>query len=202
MKMNIPLTILALCLNLAVFTACNKKEILEPQKPALPALSDPIPYEALGSGTIVFERIGPAPGEYSGCYVIDINQRKTRALDLGNCASYRVSPDGEWIVFSKYSGLATEWDIYKTDISGNHLQILTTLKGFERCPSWSPDGTRIFFWFEGEYPPRLYAQSPVPEASDLQKIRDLTYFSAGNQILLLPSGAVTVAGSGAIAFVT
>lgn len=64
-------------LTLVLFISCDKNEVVGPEEPQLPELTDAIPYDKLGSGTIVFARTGPYPGEYSGCYVIDVDQRKT-----------------------------------------------------------------------------------------------------------------------------
>ena len=87
--------ILPLFLTLLVFIACNKKEVLEPQKIEFHAFTDPILYDVLGSGTIVFERIGPYPGEYEGCYIIGIDNQKTWTFDFGLVTGYCVSPNGK-----------------------------------------------------------------------------------------------------------
>ncbi|RMH83544.1 MAG: hypothetical protein D6681_16890, partial [Calditrichaeota bacterium] len=122
-----------------------------PEEPQLPALTDPIPYELLGSGTIVFHRTGPYPGKYAGCYVIDVDNRKTRGFDFGLAVGFCVSPDGNKIAFTKYSSYVSVYDVYVINTDGSQLTRLDNFQGQDRFPSWSPDGDRLFFWVDG-YP--------------------------------------------------
>jgi len=153
--------ILPLFLTLLVFIACNKKEVMEPQKIEFRAFTDPIPYDVLGSGTIVFERIGPYPGEYEGCYIIDIDNQKTWAFDFGLATGYYVSPDGEKIAFTMHSG-KNAYDVYMINIDGTNLIRLDAIKGQDRYPCRVPDGTNVLFWVEGVNPTTLYMKSATP----------------------------------------
>ena len=130
---------------LFLLISCSKKEIIEPQEQELPPLTDSILYKVLGNGIIVFERIGPYPGEYSGCYVVDLDQRKSWEFDYALSTAYWVSPNGEKITFTKYSGSTPNYDVYTVDIDGNNIQIITEMECHERFPSWSPDGSKLFF---------------------------------------------------------
>ncbi|GAB4343895.1 MAG: hypothetical protein Kow0037_32280 [Calditrichia bacterium] len=193
-KSTILKTGILFCLFLAllIFCSCDEKEILEPGGPQLPPLTDPIPYEALISGTIVFERIGPYPGEYSGWYVIDVGKRKNWSLGFKvPVALQAVSPDGEKILFSANS-------IYVMNIFGSDVQKLTENE-FGGFASWAPDGSKIYF--RQKYPERLYSQSPVPRANDLQLIHQFTVSIGGQEYYNYPSGAVTVSPNGKIAYV-
>lgn len=189
---------------LAVFTlcmliSCDKKEVLGPEEPQLPELTDAIPYDMLGSGTIVFKRTGPDPGEYAGCYVIDVDQQKTWSFNFPLATNYRVSPDGKKIAFTMYSGLESAYDVYTVNIDGTNLEQLDALDGQDRFPSWSPDGSKIFFWTNL----KLYSQSPVPNATDLKVIRKLTFQfePGGTEWCIEPSGAVSVSSNGKIVYV-
>lgn len=163
---------LFMVLILLIITSCNKKTPSEPEI-ELPPLNDPIPYDTLLSGTIVFERIGPYPGEYDGCYVIDIDRRKTWALDLGstNRSSYCVSPNGEKIAFTMYSDIKTLFDVYIVDIDGTNLVRLAALEGQDRYPSWTPDSKKVLFWVANR--PTLYMKSHDADSDDLVKIMEL-----------------------------
>lgn len=179
-----------------IFISCDKKLILEPEGPErlevtqLPELTDAIPYDKLGSGTIVFERIGY---EYSGCYVIDVDQRKTWGFDFSLSLSqgYCISPDGSKIAFTLYYGQESYYDVYLVNIDGTNLVKLDALSGMDLFPSWSPDGSKIFFR-EASVPDKLYSKSPIPHARDLRMIKEF------NQD---PSGAVSVSSTGKIAYV-
>jgi len=56
---------------------------------------------------------------------------------------HRVSPDGQWIVFSR-SGV--QEDLFLTRIDGSQYRRLTDDSFRDRGPSWSPDGQRIAFY--------------------------------------------------------
>ncbi len=185
--------ILPLFLTLLVFIACNKKEILESQRPEIPTLTDPIPYDVLGRGTIVFERTGPYPGEYEGWYVISVEQKKTWSLEFKNIVGLdAISPDGKRISFTAEA-------IYTVNTDGSNVQKITDT-GFGYMAAWSPDSKKLYF--RQKYPPRLYSQSAIPHATDLKLIKKFTVQPNPNdpEYYIRPSGAVTVAPDGKIAY--
>src|SRR5512133_3057711 len=71
---------------------CKEESPMEPVPLSLPPLSDFIPYEELGEGTLVFERIGPTGTNYQGLYVLQIGQKRSLALN-GEIYGPAVSPD-------------------------------------------------------------------------------------------------------------
>ena len=56
---------------------------------------------------------------------------------------HRLSPDGQWIVFSR-SGV--QEDLFLTRVDGSQYRRLTDDAFRDRGPSWSPDGQRIAFY--------------------------------------------------------
>ena len=56
---------------------------------------------------------------------------------------HRVSPDGQWIVFSR-SGV--QEDLFLTRVDGGQYRRLTDDAFRDRGPTWSPDGERIAFY--------------------------------------------------------
>jgi Tol biopolymer transport system component len=56
---------------------------------------------------------------------------------------HRVSPDGQWIVFSR-SGV--QEDLFLTRFDGSQYRRLTDDPFRDRGPTWSPDGQRIAFY--------------------------------------------------------
>jgi len=185
--------ILPLFLTLLVFIACNKKEILESQRPEIPALTDPIPYDVLGRGTIVFERIGPYPGEWESWYVINVEQKKTWSLQFKRSTWLDfISPDGKKIAFSAHA-------IYTMNIDGSEMQKITEGE-FGYMSSWSPDSKKLYF--RQDFPPRLYSQSAIPNATDLKQIKIFTIqtYPGSPEWIIAPSGAVTISSEGKIAY--
>lgn len=156
--------------------ACNKETPVEPNIPSLPLppLTDTIPYDVLGQGKVVFERIGPFSGRYKGLYVIDIDEQSSWGIDIGLEVSPVVSPDGKKIATSKYS-YSSEWssstwyDIHVMNIDGTNQQNISYIVGQDRTPSWTHDSKQILFHVEAHPDsPKvpLYKQSPVANPPD------------------------------------
>jgi len=183
---------------IGLLVQCSPDDVLNPWDNDLPDLTDAIPWESLGSGRIVFQRIGPYPGAYEGVYVMDLDRKKSWALQFSLATAYHISPDGEKIVFSMYSGSNNAYDIYSVNIDGSHLQKLTGLIGQDRFPVWSAQGDRIHFWLEGSEPPALYTQSAVPRANDLRRI--MNFLITEQQWIISPSGGVSVSSTGNIVY--
>jgi len=152
------------------FLACPSKENT-PSTPTLPAsLPDPIPYENLIQGKLVFERIGPSENNYSGVYVIDVNTRKSWGIDYGAGDAPQVSPDGSRIAFSKLAD-QTIYDIHVMRIDGTQVQNISSLPDQDRQPSWTPDGNQVLFWIDTFPDIPLYRQTAVANPQDRMVIR-------------------------------
>ncbi|MBL8230286.1 MAG: PD40 domain-containing protein [Bryobacterales bacterium] len=56
-----------------------------------------------------------------------------------------ISPEGNYVAFSGNGEDGSNWDIYVILSDGSEMRRLTTDKGSDRYPVWSPDGKRIAF---------------------------------------------------------
>jgi len=192
----LPLIVIISAILFMFFPLSCKKE--DPILNQIPELTDPIPFDKLGAGTIAFKRIGPL-GEYAGCYVVDVEQRKTWSLSFPLAGAYSISPEGKKIAFTKYTNSITVYDIYLVNVQGTSLKQLSSTIGQDKFPSWSPDGNRVFYWVEGQTH-ALFSQSPNPARPDLTMILILSSYPP-NPYYIDISGAVSVSPAGKIAFV-
>jgi Tol biopolymer transport system component len=166
--------ILAIFLAIAANFACQKDtdEPPDPTPPTpFPPLTDAIPYEKLGQGKLVFERIGPSENNYQGVYVIDINSQSSWGIGSDVFDTPAVSPNGQKIAFTRLGGLPEPlYDVYIMDIDGSNIQDVSGVDGQDRSPSWVPDSSQILFWVYETEPP-LYRQSPVQNPIDRTLIK-------------------------------
>ena len=147
--------------------------------PHFPPLTDTIPYEKLGQGKLVFQRIGPMDNNYSGVYVIDIDNQSSWGIGSGVFNSPAVSPDGQKIAFARWASYDSFHAVHIMDINGSNIQSVTFMEGQDRSPSWTPDSSQILFWVALGEPP-LYRQSPVPNPVDRTLIKTFSY--EGNKL--------------------
>lgn len=127
---------------------CNSStEPSGPSGPTLPPLTEEIPYEILGSGKIVFERIGPPVNNYQGVYVIDIDNRKVWGISGGAIHAPNISPNGDKIAYTKLFNSERFFDVFLMDINGKNRHVFSNTKGSDKFPEWSPDGTHLYFYY-------------------------------------------------------
>lgn len=164
-------------------------------------LSDNIPYQALGSGKILFERRYD-DGE-SVFYVIDIDKRKSSGFKLKSPITQpSISPSGTQIACSLLNAedLNPTWNIYVMDLDGSDCFPAFLSDQPASYPTWSNDGSKIIYYTSGS-DGRLYMQSPVEDASDrveLTRFRD----DDDPEWLINPIGGFTVAPSGELVSVS
>ncbi len=156
-------------------SGCKNNSPSEPILPQLPALTDSIPFEQLGGGKLIFQRIGPQANAYSGAYVLDISQKRSWGIS-GEVNGPAVSPDGQMIAYTTYATVQTAYDVFIMNSDGGARQRVSDIAGQEHCPSWTYDGKQILFFAfpfslsDGFTP--LYRQSPVPNPTDRVVIVD------------------------------
>jgi len=65
-----------------------------------PTFDDSIPYNILGHGKLVFERIGPVDNAYNGVCVVDMDQQRKWEISGEIMNDPAVSPDGNNIAYT------------------------------------------------------------------------------------------------------
>lgn len=169
---------------------------MEPNIPLFPTLTDPIPFARLGQGKLAFERIGPPGNEYSGMYVVDVDQQRSWGISEGHYGeglfTPAISPDGRQIAFTASTSFQTSYDVYIMNIDGTNRQRVSDLAGNEHTPAWTYDGKQILFHASILTPPLvtpLYRQSPVPNPTDRVLLFDFGFID-------IPEGHVSAASDG------
>jgi Tol biopolymer transport system component len=180
------LLITILCLS--QFSCSKDDNPVDPSERDLPPLEDEIPYDFLGSGKILFERVGPYPGEYEGFYIIDIDNRKTWGMGIQSSSDPCLSIDGNKIAFTHSNGSDTFYDIYTMNLDGSNMKRVTNLGGQERCPSWSPYNDKIVFWISNS-PDYIYTVDV--SNSKLTLVQELKNYQA-QPSTYIPSGRMSV----------
>jgi TolB protein len=191
--------LLLMTCSLTISSSCSKHHDKEQNTPTLPPFDDPVPYNLLGQGKLVFKRIGPPGNAYSGFYVIDIDQKQCWNIDCGYARGPSVSPDGDLIAYTKWGTDETAWDAFIMDIEGKNQKDITSLVGNENTPSWTFDGTHLLYSLDCFYTntnmiEALYSQSPIPNSSDRVQILDYNTIDPPN--LLVGDGIVSSSSNG------
>ena len=158
-------------------------------------LSDNIPYQALGSGKILFERnYGQGSSLF---YVIDADKKKSSGFKLGSPVTQpNISPDGTKIVCSLLNSadLNSAWNIYVMNIDGSDCFPAFQSDRGANYPTWSFNGSKIIF-YTGNPDGRLYMQSPIKNSSDSVELTKFHY-DDDPQWLIDPSGGFTLSPDG------
>ena len=167
-------------------------------------LTDPIPFDRLAPGMLVFQRIGPPGNRYMGAYVVATGQQRSRGISYVPVNDPSVSPDGSRIVFTSFSTIPTAEDVYVVGYDGTNLERVSDLAAKEQSPGWASDGRQIFFFAvplasTGDSV-QLYRQSPGRQTGDRVLVFDSgtitppTRFSG--PVSASPTGTLLVAGGG------
>jgi dipeptidyl aminopeptidase/acylaminoacyl peptidase len=182
---------------LMIRSSCREEP--ESVGPVLPPFDDPISYDLLGQGKLVFARIGPPEDAYNGFYVVDIDQQRCWNIDCGLTFAPSVSPEGARIAYTKWGTDQTSNDIYIMDIDGSHPVDVTGVTGDEYTPSWTFDGAQILysldlFYDNSHNTEALYRQSPLPDPVDRTQI--LNYSTIDPPNFILGRGLVSSSSAG------
>ena len=145
MRIGILFFILSTFINLSCLNEPSK-ENNNLSFPALPSLQDQIPFEKLGKGKIVFERIGPFENNYSGIYIINLDNKSTNSRS-GTIWGSAISPDGNKIAYKTLTPYpaVSYYDIYIMNSDGTGSSQVTNIEGQEGPPSWTPDSKKILY---------------------------------------------------------
>jgi Tol biopolymer transport system component len=138
-------------------------------------LSDSIPFEALGSGKIVFERTYAQGG--SSFYMIDVDNKTTSGFQTENPMTQPcISPDGSKIACSirKSADVNAAWNIYVMNTDGSECFPAFSSDTSAYFPTWNNDGSKIIFYTGGKGG-KLYRQSPAENATDREELAKFSY---------------------------
>src|ERR1041385_3431870 len=138
-------------------------------KPTTPAL-EPVAYDALGSGKVMFSRIG-AGGRVSAVYLIDAAAHRT-SIVFATCTSLvfgpALSPTGDRVAWLRLTDFQSCYDVYVTDLSGGNARQLSAFScNSEGTPAWTPAGGAVVFLVDagistwGIFQRELAGNSPV-----------------------------------------
>lgn len=184
---------------LALMDSCNKNNDKIPEEDpykviSLSPVTDKIPYEVLGSGKIVFNRISLQ--DINGFYIIDLDNKKTSGFKLINSSPWPSSPnishDGTKIVCSMFT-INTAVTIDLIDLDGSNCHPISyNLSSQPRYPTWTPDGSKVIFYTDDTDYGVLYMQSPVENANDTLVLTKFYYGDDDPNWFILPSGGFSI----------
>ena len=122
------------------------------------------PVSASTTGTLAYYS-SPSLNTVAEWY--DAQGRQTGTLDIprGHYEHLRISPDGSHAVFVK-SISPSESSLWLVDLNRGSAVPLSSGKGRNDSPVWSPDGSRVAFAADREGPQNIYVKSvgdPAPE---------------------------------------
>jgi Tol biopolymer transport system component len=175
-----------------------------PFPPVFPVLMDPIPYDDLAPGILVFQRVGPVGNSYIGMYAMDTRQKRSLGYSSVKIGEPAISPDGLNIAFTTYTTVPDAEDVYVMDIEGSMRHWITEIHGREESPSWTFDAAKIMFLSVPDSTRSdsvlLYRQSPVPKAGDRELLFDSRKKIPGvrvkGPVSMSPGGTLLVGGGG------
>ncbi len=104
-----------------------------------------IPFDALGSGKLLFTR--DFDDREGGAFLIDIDKRSTRGLELegyGYLRESTISPDGNHIVYSLRDS-ENQYEVQLISIDGSNPTNLSNSPWDCTNPSWTPDSDHILY---------------------------------------------------------
>lgn len=119
-------------------------------------------------------------------YELNIASGKATPLTdkLGALNGPEISPDGNYIVFKRWSVASNQEQVWLMDRDGSKPHRLFNGTGWD--PTWSPDGTKVLFASDRDGATQLYVGnvdgSQVHKISDLPSIRGRSDWSVLDQI--------------------
>ena len=160
---------------------------------SLGPLADEIPFEELGAGKIVFFRNDLS--DSSGCYVIDIDQKRSYGFRLHSSIRMpNISPDGSKIACSLNDSPAPfpTWNIYCMDIDGTNCFPVSA--SGEIFPTWTPDGSHIICYLRELDGPLYMLPASENPSERVEMIR--FYYGDDPDWCIDPSGGFSMSPDG------
>jgi Tol biopolymer transport system component len=157
-------------------------------------LTDKIPFQALGSGKILFDRMYDP--DRSGFYIIDIDKKTTSGFRLNSLTvEPNISPDGTRLACSLLNDdWKNSWNIYIMNLDGSDCFPSYKSYEWESYPTWTPDGSKIIYYNQGNEGP-LYMQSPIENATDRVELTKF-YYGDDPEWIIIPSGGFSISPAG------
>jgi len=110
---------------------------------------------------------------------------------LGTLTGPEISPDGQSIVFMRWTPASNQEQVWLMDRDGNHPRRVVAGTGWD--PTWSPDGTRILFASDRDGSNQLYVVnadgSALRKITSLPALRGRSDWSPLNQIVTYSGAA-------------
>jgi Tol biopolymer transport system component len=195
--------IIHLLLFLSVIISCCKKEpVVEKQVDEGPfsvtsliALSDNIPYQTLGNGKILFERINNLGG--SAFYIIDIDKKRSSGFRMKSLIHQpNISPSGTKIACSLLNAAdpLSTYNIHIMNLDGSECFTAFKSDKWTDYPTWNKDGTKVIFYNSG-IDGMLNMQSPVENSPDRVELTKF-YYNDDPGWIIKPRGGFSISPAG------
>ena len=112
---------------------------------------EPVAFEVIGSGKVMFQRIGDLDrgGTFHAVYLIDADARQTSTV-LDTVSSFivwgtSISPAGDEVAWRRWNPEGC-YSVYTTDLTGGRPRRLSFFScNSEDDPSWTPLGSAVVF---------------------------------------------------------
>ncbi len=132
----------------SLLAACGNSSTDPIGDPTVPVL-EPIDFDVLGSGKVLFHRLGEisSGGGRRYLYLIDGDARLALPVfqDDGFLATPALSPGSDAIAYLTWTDLESGMDIYTRALVGGAPRRLTTGRG-EGAPTWLADGSGVLYF--------------------------------------------------------
>jgi Tol biopolymer transport system component len=138
-----------------------------------------IPFDAVGHGTIAFQRSfwSGRSGDRPGVYVVDVDASKTWLLDRFWMSAPAISPDARQFAYVSSTPQSlkdfTFENLYVTNAHGTGETQVTSLQGSEGPPSWTVSGSQLVFAASTDlFSPRrqFFSQSVFANSRDATRL--------------------------------
>lgn len=178
-----------------ITSSCKKtcEEEINFKSISLGPLTDDIPFEELGSGKILFQRVNYS--DTTGFYIIDVDKKNSYGFTSNKYMQYlSVSPDGSKIACKiRYSDHDFIYGICCLNIDGTNC-IPVTHSGGGDYPTWTPDGFRILYYLNA-YDGPLYMISATENSTDNTEMIKFNYEDDPDWFII-PSGGFSMSPGG------